>query len=122
MANYNYSIVGKELSIKSRPEGNEQINSREPVFRLSSGVPFNYSQKGGLPIMSGYSIGFYAGYLLAGCIVGLFPLIVGIVKKCAPAGIILLIVCGLVASVQPVLSFVISIVSGIILCCIHKKE
>ena len=32
MANYNYSIVGKELSIKSRPEGNEQINSREPVF------------------------------------------------------------------------------------------
>lgn len=70
---------------------------------------------------SAYNLGYLFGTFAAGCIFGLFPLIVAILKKCPKVGGVLMVVCGLLGFIHPVLSVALAIVSGIVLCFKKKK-
>lgn len=67
-----------------------------------------------------YNLGYLFGTFAAGCIFGLFPLIVAILKKRAKVGAALMAICGLLGFIHPVLSVALAIVSGIVLC--FKKK
>lgn len=68
-----------------------------------------------------YSLGVICGKFFAGAVLGLFPFIVALIKKRIPLAVILLIACGLVSFIHPILSIAVSIVSGIILCFMRKN-
>lgn len=62
------------------------------------------------------------GFFIGGCIWGLIPLIIGIVKKRWWIGLICLILCGVTAWLSSILPFIVAIISGIILLIVPKKE
>lgn len=68
-----------------------------------------------------YMAGVIIGQFVIGCVFGLFPLIVGIVKKRSGAGILWMLVCGVCAFVHALLTLAVAIVSGIVLICQPKK-
>jgi len=72
--------------------------------------------------MSAYELGALFGRFMFGCICGLFPLIVAIVKKHAVVGVCLLVACGLLSFLHPVASLAVAVVSGIVLLVIYAKK
>lgn len=68
-----------------------------------------------------YVFGSILGMFVAGALPGILPLIVAIIKKRAMAGVILMILCGVVGFIQPILSLAWAVVSAIVLCFIPKK-
>ena len=70
---------------------------------------------------SAYDLGLLFGTFTAGCICGLFPLIVSLIKKRALCGLILMVISGILSFIHPVLSIATAVVSGIALCFMHKK-
>lgn len=72
-------------------------------------------------MISAYTIAYNLGFILLGCVIGLFPLVAGIVKKRVFLGIILLLICGFSSYVSPFAPIIISVVSGLVVCFLSKK-
>lgn len=70
---------------------------------------------------SAYSLGYLFGKFVAGCICGLLPVIISIIKKRVMLGIVLMVICGLAGFIQPVISVAVAVVSGIVLCFMKKN-
>ena len=68
-----------------------------------------------------YNVGLMIGYFAAGCICGLFPLFVAIIKKRAKLGVVLMLACGAVSFIHPIVSIALAVVSGIALCFMRKN-
>lgn len=68
-----------------------------------------------------YELGYLAGTFLGGCLCGLFPLIVSIMKKRTNIGVILAIACGLLGLMSPVVSLAVGVISGIALLFAKKN-
>lgn len=71
-------------------------------------------------MVNAYSLGVLFGKFFAGCICGLFPLIVAIIKKRVLIGVVLTVVCGLLSFIHPIISVAAAAVSGIVLCIMRK--
>lgn len=68
-----------------------------------------------------YELGFLFGTFTGGCLCGLFPLIIAILKRRTTIGVILLIACGLLSFISSVVSLAFAVISGIALFFVKKE-
>lgn len=69
-----------------------------------------------------YAAGKAIGTFFAGCLLGLIPLIVGIVKKRDGTGVTLMLICGALGWVSPLLSLLTAVIGGIVLGCMKANK